>query len=145
MTSLCFAFDPLPHHEDLDRDKEKADFIVIPNVGQVDFYVYNVLLYFLNQIIQSLDNLFVSIDRVCFSFLSHSFSHSDQHNRPNQSIQIATPLDSLIPSELSRLQRRKNGRSAKYKGDICLIAGSPLDAIRWFLFPFLSLSLFLSF
>lgn len=48
----------------------------------------------------------------------------------DQSAYLSTPLDPCKSwDEISRLKRRKGPRMNKCKGDVCLLAGSPLDAI----------------
>ncbi|KAN0037745.1 hypothetical protein ACTFIV_003100 [Dictyostelium citrinum] len=51
----------------------------------------------------------------------------------NNNSMITTPLDSIkLWDEISRAKKRKFGRLNKCRGDFCLLAGSPLDAIRYY-------------
>ncbi|EAL70294.1 hypothetical protein DDB_G0274803 [Dictyostelium discoideum AX4] len=53
-------------------------------------------------------------------------------NSNNNSL-ITTPLDSIkLWDEIGRAKKRKFGRLNKCRGDFCLLAGSPLDAIKYY-------------
>jgi len=59
--AICFAFDPLPSQEDLGRD---STIVMIPNVGNIDFYINTLLIDFTKSLLKKLQTLFDSVDRV---------------------------------------------------------------------------------
>eukprot|EP01133_Synstelium_polycarpum_P014594 gene14594-17255_t len=111
VASVCYAFDPLDEQQDLERGK----FVMIPNVGDKKH-----LLFYLSTLLFDFSH----------TLLKHFEKMVSEHDTNTSSI-ISTPIE-IIKSwdEVSRAKKRRPGRLNKCKGDYCLLAGSPLDAIK---------------
>jgi hypothetical protein len=81
------------------------------------FYLNTLLLDFAATLLKELETMFEA-----------------EHQAPWQSAYIATPLDPHNPTadEVNRLKKRKAGRVSKTKGDYCLLAGDPQDAVGFY-------------
>jgi hypothetical protein len=125
--SACFGFEPLQDQPDLDVSLTSggsfgggsgsgggtSTFIMVPNGDKrhLLFYLNTWLLDFADRLLQALEGLMTQ--------------------QSEQSAYIATPLDSCRNSEeIAKLKKRKAGRVAKCRGDYCLLAGSPTDALE---------------
>ncbi|KYQ93932.1 histidine kinase DhkG [Tieghemostelium lacteum] len=115
VSSLCCAFDPSDDQPDLNLGE---NLIMIPNnndkKSHLIFYLSTLLIDFSRQILKHLEKLIQEPDS----------------NTPTP---ITTILDQVKSwDEIAKVKKRKLGRLAKLKGDYCLLAGSPLDAIKFY-------------
>ncbi|GAM26879.1 hypothetical protein SAMD00019534_100540 [Acytostelium subglobosum LB1] len=114
VATVCYAFDPL----DEQADFEPGKFVMIPNAGDQKH-----LLFYLNTLLFDFS----------LTLLRHFEKMVVEPESQTRQSYISTPLESVISwDEVSRAKKRKPGRLAKVKGDYCLLAGSPLDAIKFY-------------
>ena len=126
----CFAFEPLDHQPDWDY-ASKANFIMIPNTAGNEkhllFYLNTLLNDFAASLVHELENMVGDRFLIYQNLLTHSKFVSEQWM---QSAYIATPFDpSPSSDEVIRLKKRKDARVLKIKGDYCLLAGDPKNAL----------------
>eukprot|EP01119_Soliformovum_irregulare_P011952 TRINITY_DN3067_c0_g1_i1.p1 TRINITY_DN3067_c0_g1~~TRINITY_DN3067_c0_g1_i1.p1 ORF type:complete len:1111 (-),score=352.93 TRINITY_DN3067_c0_g1_i1:19-3351(-) len=112
ITSKCFAFEPMAEQPDLDR----GNMIMIPNqnASSLDFYIKSQVHDLIGSILKAME-----------------LWATGNKSSPEESGQfITTVADTDNTADgMVRLKKRKQGRLSKCKGDWCLLAGSPVDAI----------------
>jgi hypothetical protein len=133
-------------------DFAKDNLVMIPNGDQkrLLFYLNTLLLDFMATILKELETLvLISLSLSLSVFLPAHACAWRGHERILSSMcyamcaqfenetawasaYISTPLDPHNPSadKVNRLKKRKAGRVSKTKGDYCLLAGDPLDALN---------------
>jgi hypothetical protein len=88
-SAICFAFEPLATQEDLGRE---STIVMIPNVGNIDFYISTLLIDFTKSLLRKLQTLFDSVDRATY---------------------IITALDvHATADDIAKLKRKKTGTIA---------------------------------
>jgi len=122
-TALCsrlFAFDPADDEADLDyqdgssHTSGRAVVLVPPadTVQKLHMYLSTLMEDFASQLVTELERWVFTLDQQAF---------------------IASRIDGAATAdEISRLKRRKVGRSSKLKGDVALLLCSPEDALGYF-------------
>mmetsp|Transcript_8846 Transcript_8846/g.27406 ORF Transcript_8846/g.27406 Transcript_8846/m.27406 type:complete len:1069 (+) Transcript_8846:178-3384(+) len=114
VASRCFAFEPLPDQQDLDRSTT-THVIMIPNARE------------------ELLRMYLSEWMLDFALTIMQWMESALLEENSQTAYISTPLDPCKSAdEISRLKKRKAGRLLKVKGDLCLQSCSPRDAIYYY-------------
>ncbi|KAF2072452.1 hypothetical protein CYY_006228 [Polysphondylium violaceum] len=112
VSTLCCAFDPMDDQPDLDLG---ANLIMIPNNSDRKHLIFY------------LTTLLIDFSHMIFKYFEKMVGESES-NTPL----ISTPLESKGWDEFGKAKKRKLGRFYKCKGDYCLLAGSPLDAFKYY-------------
>ncbi|EGC33478.1 hypothetical protein DICPUDRAFT_154468 [Dictyostelium purpureum] len=136
VSSLCCAFDPMDDQQDLGLG---ANLIMIPNNSDrkhLIFYLTTLLIDFSHMILKHFEKVVSESDASSGNTsgigLSINTASGSSTTSTNNSL-ITTPLDSVkLWDEINRAKKRKAGRLNKCKGDYCLLAGSPLDAFKYY-------------
>ncbi|KAI8881361.1 Trs120-domain-containing protein [Backusella circina FSU 941] len=135
IATRCFAFDPIETQQD-----DTKGLIMIPNVGNISFYMTTMISDFASDILAQFENLAHRLES--FIFLEsptqpHRFSYpsaSPATPIPNKrhslnSIQPNNTLSITIPDTM-KARRKTPGRIQKLLGDLYLLAGLLPDAIK---------------
>lgn len=109
----CFAFEPLDTMTD---SLERSDVIMFPNTGSDDshlgFYISTFIQDLATFLLQDFETILVHADDIMY------------FNTPYE------PDKSEL--EPNRAKKLRVGRVAKFQGDYCLLAASPVDAIYYY-------------
>ncbi|KAK9764972.1 hypothetical protein K7432_007067 [Basidiobolus ranarum] len=145
LMSRCYAFEP----SDSQADDTKG-IIMIPNVGNVTFYMNTMICDFASSMLNAFGNMAATIEssqeiqspKSCDKHLntpaatpnsafppSGNFFRSPSPNpdSPNSSVSLATPYASSTPD--ARARKRTQGRVYKLVSDLYLMAGKLPDAL----------------
>eukprot|EP01114_Cavostelium_apophysatum_P012728 TRINITY_DN2914_c0_g1_i2.p1 TRINITY_DN2914_c0_g1~~TRINITY_DN2914_c0_g1_i2.p1 ORF type:complete len:1117 (-),score=390.23 TRINITY_DN2914_c0_g1_i2:29-3379(-) len=117
ITSKCFAFEPMPDQPDLSGGES---LVMIPNgdMNRLSFYIRTQIFDMTATLLKTLED-----------WLS-----GKREPKEEAAAFISTLLDSQETDAegISKLKKRKQGRLNKVKGDWCLLAGSPADAVLFY-------------
>lgn len=124
----CYAFEPLENQADL---PERADLIMFPNQesSRLRFYLTTCA----NDLASSLfEDLEQTVRTGCLygirrQVLTRVSLAQIKAFKPTTYLRSPLPSDTV---EASKQKKLRDGRREKHFGDICLLAGSPVDAFR---------------
>ena len=89
---------------------------MIPNDGKLALYLSTLLIDFTKNLLDHLETMYKTIDKATLLY---------------------TPLDPKNTlDDVTRFKKKINGRIQKTKGDYCLLAGSPKDALPLYVLVF---------
>ena len=119
---------------------------MIPNVGDVHQYLSTWTQDFARSLLRKLEEEFATIAKVrttklqwlsllhctaCASCAAAQFRGTSERSVScaQASIIHLNHMDEAAKEDIPKLSKRLPGRMAKCKGDLCLLAGSPVDAL----------------